>query len=103
MPSTRLVDAVRDIGGGAVVRGADLLPPQMPVYEGLEPAGSRRLRLDTSAAPALVRSEPALSLDHDRGGLRVRTRDGREYLASAVDEAAFDELVRRVGTAANGA
>ena len=61
LPSTRLVDAVRDIGGGAVVRGADLLPRSMPVYEGLEPAGGRWLRLDTSAGSALIRAEPGLS------------------------------------------
>ena len=102
-PSRRLLDAVRNVGDGAIVRGADLLAPPMPVYRGLEPAGGRWLRLDTSAGSALVRAEPGLSLDHDRSHLQVRARDGREFLASEVDEAEFDEIVRLVGVAANGA
>ena len=96
-----LIDAVRDVGDGAIVRGTDLLPAPMPVYVGLEPAGGRWLRLDTSAGSALVRAEAGLSLDHDRDGLRIRARDGREYLAAGVDDTAFDEIVRLVGLAAN--
>lgn len=57
-PSSQLLDAVRDAGDGAIVRGTDLLPRQMPVYVGLEPVGGRWLRLDTGAGAALVRAEP---------------------------------------------
>ena len=65
------------------------------VYVGLEPAGGRWLRLNASAGSALLRAEPAFSLDHDRGGLRVRARDGREYLASGVDDAAVGKHGQR--------
>lgn len=85
------------------MRNADLLPAGLPVYGRLEPVGGRWLRLDTSAGPALVRAEPGLALDHDRNHLRVRARDGREFLASEVDEAEFNEIVRLVGVAGNGA
>ena len=81
-PSSLLLDAVRKVGEGAIVRGTDLLPRQMPGYVGLEPVGGRWLRLDTSAGSALIRAEAGLSLDHDRGGLRIHAGDGREYLAS---------------------
>ena len=100
-PLSRLLDAVRDVGDGSIVRGTDLLPHQLPVYVGLEPVGGRWLRLDTSAGSALVRAEAGLSLDHDRDGLRIRARDGREYLASGVDDTAFEEIVRLVGATAN--
>ena len=72
--SSRLLDAVRDVGDGSIVRGTDLLPRQMPVYVGLEPVGGRWLRLDTAAGWALVRAEPGLSLDHDRSHLGKRPR-----------------------------
>ena len=93
-PLSRLLDAVHDVGDGAIVRGTDLLPRQMPVYVGLEPVGGRWLRLDTSAGSALIRAEAGLSLDHDRSSLRIQARDGREYLASGVDETVFDESCR---------
>ena len=73
----------------------------MPVYVGLEPVGGRWLRLDTSAGSALVRAEAGLSLDHDRDGLRIHARDGREFLASGVDETAFNAIVQVVGITAN--
>ena len=100
-PSSRLLDAVRDVGDGSIARGTDLLPRQMPVYIRLEPVGGRWLRLDTAAGSALVRAEPGLSLDHDRATLRNRARDAREYLTSGVDERAFDEIVRVIGLTAN--
>ena len=102
-PSSRLLDAVRDVGDGTIVRATDLLPRQMPVYVGLEAVGGRWLRLDTSAGSALVRAEAGLSLDHDRDGMRIHARDGREFLTSGVGEAEFSEILRLIGAAANGA
>ena len=93
---------MRDVGDESIVRGTVLLPRQLPVYIRLKPVGGRWLRLDTATGSALVRAEPGLSLDHDRATLRIRARDGREYLASGVDDRAFDEIVRLVGMAANG-
>ena len=100
-PLNRLLEAVRDVGDDSIVRGTDLLPHQLPVYIRLEPAGGRWLRLDTATGSALVRAEPGLSLDHDRNSVRIRARDGREYLASGVDERTFKNIVRVVGMAAN--
>ena len=87
------------LAAGAVARGADLLPAGPPVYLGLDPADGRWLRLDTSTGSALVRGEPGLSIDHDRGGIRIRARDGSEYSAPGVDDATFGEVLRLVGAA----
>ena len=100
VPSGPFFDALAG-AGVEVLRGADLLPRALPAYLGVEAVGDRWLRLDTSAGSALVRAEPGVSLDHERGGLRVRTRGGREYVTSGVDEAAFDEVPPPVGAAAN--
>ena len=111
----RLADADRDVAASVAMNAwpaAFAARKSMPtrqrrggrsVYVGLEPAGGRWLRLDASAGSALVRAEAGVSLDHDRGGLRVRARDGREDLASGVDDAAVGKVVRLVGSTANGA
>ena len=87
--------------GVAAVRGADMLPASQPIYRGLERTGGRWLRLDTSGGSALFRAEPGLSLDHDRGAMRVRARDGREVVVSGIDDVVFDRVVEVVGAAAN--
>lgn len=42
-----------------------------------------------------------MSLDYDRGLMRITVRDGREFTASAVADARFDESVGLINRTAN--
>ena len=85
---------------GVMTTGSGLKAAAPPRFEALSPAGRAWLRLDTAAGSALLRGEPGVKLDFDGGLMRLTARDGREFIASGVDEAAADAVVTAVRGAA---
>ena len=86
---------------GVLVTGRDVAARGHPALVALEPVGGRWLRLDTSSDSALIRTEPGVCLDHDRGLMRITTRDGRTLVVSEVSEQRFKEVVTLVTQTAN--
>ena len=82
--------------------GSDLEQPAAPRLVRFQAVGGRWLRLDSHGGSVLVRAEPGLKLDYDRGGVRVAARDGRELVFSGVAEGQFDAFLRLVMTVSNG-
>ena len=87
-----------------LVTGRDVAARGHPTLVALEPVGGRRrLRLDTSSESALIRTEPGVCLDHDRGLMGITTRDGRTLVVSEVSDQRFKEVVTLVTQTANRA
>ena len=87
---------------GVVTMAGDLETAATPRFRALTLAGGTWLRLDTDAGAALVRAEPGMTLDYDRGRMRIAARDGREFFASGVGDDRFDEIVGLINRTANG-
>ena len=85
---------------GVMTTASGLEAADPPRFEVLSPADGAWLRLDTAAGSALVRGKPGVKLDFDGGLMRLTARDGREFIASGVDEAAADAVVTAVRGAA---
>ena len=83
--------------------GRDVAARGHPALVALEPVGGRWLRLDTSSESALIRTEAGVRLDHDRGLMRIRARDGRTFVVSEVSDERFTEIVSLVNQTANRA
>ena len=86
-----------------LVTGRDVAARGHPALVALEPVGGRWLRLDTSSETALIRTEPGVCLDHDRGLMRITARDGRTLVVSEVSDKRFKEIVTLVTQTANRA
>ena len=86
-----------------LVTGRDVAAGGHPALVALEPVGGRWLRLDTSSESALIRSEPGVCLDHDRGLMRITARDGRTLVVSGVNDERFKEIVTLITQTANRA
>ena len=83
--------------------GRDVAARGHPALVALEPVGGRWLRLDTSSESALIRTEPGVWLDHDRGLMPITTRDGRTVVISEVSDQQFKEVVTPITRTANRA
>ena len=74
-----------------LVTGRDVAARGHPALVALEPVGGRWLRLDTSSDSALIRTEPGVCLDHDRGLMRItKERKWAKGLAKWIGEGRGD-------------
>ena len=86
-----------------LMTGRDVAARGHSALVALEPVGGRWLRLDTSSESALIRTEPGVSLDHDRGLMRITARDSRTFVVSEVSDQRFKEIVTLITQTANRA